>query len=112
LATFRADPDRFDRLLTDELMPGMTGCKLAVAVHEIRPDLPMILMTGYSGQIESQRLQAAGVREVLKKPLLSAAVSACLARQPRPQHEALGDRCLEEANGAGRIAIVIAFSRS
>jgi CheY-like chemotaxis protein len=69
----------------------MTGSELALAVHEIRPDLPIVLMTGYTGQIESQRLQAAGIREVLKKPLLSAALSACLARHLARKREALGD---------------------
>jgi CheY-like chemotaxis protein len=91
LAAFRADPDRFDLVLTDELMLGMTGCELAVAVHEIRPGLPILLMTGYTGHLEPQRLQAAGVREVLKKPLLSAALSACLARHLASKREALGD---------------------
>jgi signal transduction histidine kinase/ActR/RegA family two-component response regulator len=80
LAAFHADPDRFDLVLTDEVMPGMTGTELALALHEIRPDLPIVLMTGYAGPIRSHRLQAAGIREVLKKPLLSAAISLCLAR--------------------------------
>jgi DNA-binding NtrC family response regulator len=42
LAAFRADPDRFDLVLTDELMPELTGTELALALHEIRPDLPII----------------------------------------------------------------------
>ena len=80
LAAFRADPNRFDLVLTDEIMPEMTGTELAIALHEIRPDLPVILMTGYTGSIPSQRLKAAGIRDVLNKPLLSAAISFCLAR--------------------------------
>ena len=53
LAAFRADPDRFDLVLTDEIMPGMTGTELAIALHEIRPDVPVILMTGYGGEFRA-----------------------------------------------------------
>ena len=80
LAAFRADPDRFDLVLTDELMPEMTGTELAIALHEIRPDLPIILMTGHGGLVESRGSRAVGIREVLKKPLLSADLAKGLAR--------------------------------
>jgi CheY-like chemotaxis protein len=80
LAAVRADPERFDLVLTDEIMPEMTGTELAVELHKIRPQLPVILMTGYAGPIRSNRLQNVGIREILKKPLLSAALSYCLAR--------------------------------
>lgn len=80
LSAFRADPQRFDLLIVDEVMPEMNGTQLAAAVHRIRPDLPMILMTGYGGQLEAQRLRAVGIREVLKKPLLSADIANGLAR--------------------------------
>jgi signal transduction histidine kinase/ActR/RegA family two-component response regulator len=80
LAAFRADPDRFDLVLTDEIMPEMTGTELAVALHELRPDLPILLMTGHRGLDESRGFGAAGIREVLKKPLLSADLARGLAR--------------------------------
>lgn len=80
VATFRADPQRFDLVLTDEVMPNMTGTELAEALHEVRPDLPIVLMTGYTGPVEMERVRAAGVSDVLKKPLLSAAIAQCLAR--------------------------------
>jgi signal transduction histidine kinase len=80
LAAFRADPDRFDLVLTDEIMPDMTGSELASALHEIRPDLPIILMTGHGGPVKSRGPRAAGIREVLKKPLLSADLAKGLAR--------------------------------
>src|SRR3546814_19058540 len=70
LAAFRADPQRFDVVLTDEVMPEMTGTELAASLRRIRPDLPVILMTGYAGPIRGRRLRAAGIREVLRKPLL------------------------------------------
>jgi signal transduction histidine kinase len=80
LASFRADPDRFDLVLTDEVMPHMTGTELTKAMHRLRPDLPVVLMTGYAGPVELDRVQSAGVSDVLKKPLRSTTIAACLAR--------------------------------
>jgi signal transduction histidine kinase len=84
LAAFRADPGRFDLVLTDEVMPEMTGTELAQSLHEIRPELPILLMTGHGDPVQPHRLRVAGVREILKKPLLSRAIAEGLARQLRP----------------------------
>jgi FixJ family two-component response regulator len=62
----------------------MTGTELAIALHEIRPELPIILMTGHGGRIESRGSRAVGIREVLKKPLLSADLAKGLARHLHP----------------------------
>jgi len=59
----------------------MTGTELAGAIHERRPDLPIVLMTGYGGDLRPDHLQTAGIREVLKKPLLSRPLTECLSRQ-------------------------------
>jgi CheY-like chemotaxis protein len=80
LAAFRADPERFDLILTDEVMPELRGTELAAAVHDIRPQVPIVLMTGYTRALKPDRLQAAGIRDVLKKPLLSRDLGVCLAR--------------------------------
>ncbi|MER9682867.1 two-component system VirA-like sensor kinase [Mesorhizobium sp. M0184] len=80
LSAFRTDPERFDLVLTDEVMPDMTGIEFSGQLHKIRPDLPVVLMTGYGRQLRSRQLTAAGISEVIKKPLLSAAVAQCLAR--------------------------------
>jgi CheY-like chemotaxis protein len=80
LATFRADPDRFDLVLTDEVMPEVTGAELASEMHRIRPALAIVLMTGYAGPVTADRLRALGVREIIAKPLLSASLSLCVAR--------------------------------
>ena len=125
LAAFRADPDRFDLVLTDELMPEMTGTELAIALHEIRPDLPIILMTGHGGRVESRRLRCRGHP---RGPQEAAAVGRPRQR-PRPAsvperrdgrrpcavegHElfhsiaACHRRCSPEAGGAGRFADII-----
>jgi signal transduction histidine kinase/ActR/RegA family two-component response regulator len=85
LEAFRADPRRFDLVLTDEMMPGMTGTQLAAAFHAIRPALPILLMTGYGGPIESTRPD---VCEILKKPLLSADIGRAIARHLHSERQA------------------------
>jgi signal transduction histidine kinase/ActR/RegA family two-component response regulator len=91
LEAFRAAPDRFDLVLTDAIMPGMIGTELAAALHALRPGLPIILMTGAGPPIRAQNLRAAGVREVVKKPLLAATLAELLARH-LPAQDARGDK--------------------
>jgi FixJ family two-component response regulator len=67
-------------MLTDDVMPEMTGNELAVALHQMRPSVPIIPMTGGGRPIHAHRLQAAGICEVLKKPLRSATIADLLAR--------------------------------
>jgi DNA-binding NtrC family response regulator len=80
LAAVRADPARFDLVLTDEVMPEMTGTELALALHALRPDLPVVLMTGYIAPAAADRLRRAGISEVLRKPLLARDIAESLAR--------------------------------
>ena len=61
-------------------MPGLTGTGLARVVRNHRPDLPVVLMSGYNGPILAQRALAAGVSELLVKPLQSRDIAAALAR--------------------------------
>ena len=70
LAHFRDNPNRFDMLITDMTMPGMTGDQLARKVKEIRPDLPVILCSGYSVIIDSDRAGSIGIDAYMMKPLL------------------------------------------
>jgi len=83
LAMVRADPQRFALVLTDQTMPEMTGLYLAAQLRQIRPGLPVILMTGYSLMLRAERLEAAGVCGLLLKPTsvrsLGVAVHAALA---------------------------------
>jgi CheY-like chemotaxis protein len=68
LATFRADPDRFDAIITDLTMPQMTGVMLAREVHSVRPELPILLTTGYSGGNDFSRAREAGIKHLIAKP--------------------------------------------
>jgi nitrogen-specific signal transduction histidine kinase len=80
LAAFEAAPGRFDVVVTDEVMPGLTGTGLARALRRHRPELPIVLVSGYSGPILTQDALAAGVSELLTKPLQSRDIAATLAR--------------------------------
>ena len=80
LANFQMDPDRFDLVLTDEVMPEITGMELALAVHRIRREMPIILVTGQSAPLSRETLQAADICDVLRKPLLLQELGDALAR--------------------------------
>jgi len=69
LELFRANPDQFDLVITDMTMPHMTGDRLAKKLMKIRPDIPVILCTGHSGQISEKRAKAIGIRAFVMKPI-------------------------------------------
>ena len=64
-----AEPNGFDLVLTDLSMPGMSGTDLAEQVLGIRPDIPIILTTGYTAALTLERVRAMGIRKLLLKPL-------------------------------------------
>jgi nitrogen-specific signal transduction histidine kinase/ActR/RegA family two-component response regulator len=80
LAAFEAEPRSFDVVVTDDVMPGLTGTGLASVLRQQRRELPIVLVSGYSGPILAQRALAAGVSELLVKPLQSRDIAAALAR--------------------------------
>jgi CheY-like chemotaxis protein len=80
LQAFRAEPKRFDLVLTDETMPELVGTELARAIRQLRPDISIILVSGYSGTQLSERAQAAGVIHVLRKPLVRRDIAESVAR--------------------------------
>lgn len=83
LQAFRAQPQRFDIVLTDETMPDLTGSEFAREIRKLHPEIPIILMSGYSGPQLSERAQAAGVSDVLRKPLIRRAIAEPVARALR-----------------------------
>jgi FixJ family two-component response regulator len=80
LQAFRAKPERFDVVLTDEAMPDLVGTELAREIRLLRSDVPIILMSGHGGAPLAQRAHGIGVREVLHKPLQRADLAQSLAR--------------------------------
>jgi PAS domain S-box-containing protein len=69
LDCFRQDPQAFDLLLTDQMMPGLTGLELAQQCLTLRPDLPIILATGYSESTSKEQALAQGISAILWKPV-------------------------------------------
>jgi CheY-like chemotaxis protein len=80
LAAFRAQPDRFDLVLSDETMPELTGIELVREIRRLRPDIPIILMSGHSNIQLSERARAAGIVNVLRKPLVRRDIAEPVAR--------------------------------
>ena len=68
LADFSQTPDLFDVVVTDQIMPHMSGVRLTRKIHEIRPDLPVILFTGFRDSFHETQAREAGVVEFLLKP--------------------------------------------
>jgi CheY-like chemotaxis protein len=79
LEAFRAGPGRFDAVLTDELMPELTGTQLAMRVKELRPELPVVIASGYGGPELHRRARDAGVSQVVNKPYESGTIAQALA---------------------------------
>ena len=84
LSILRDDPFAIDLLITDQTMPGMTGDELAIGAKAIRPDLPIILCTGYSARINEQTAKQAGAAALLFKPLSRDDLAEAVALALRP----------------------------
>ena len=69
LNTFQNQPNDFDLVITDQTMPGMTGQDLARRMLQIRPNLPIILCTGYSSLISEEKIKSLGIKGFAMKPL-------------------------------------------
>jgi PAS domain S-box-containing protein len=72
------DPERFDLVITDQTMPKLTGLELACRMTALRPQLPVILYTGYGEDLEQDDLTRCGVRTLIRKPLDPAALMHAL----------------------------------
>jgi len=70
LTAFKTDPSQFDLVITDMHMPHITGMQLAEKVITVRPDLPIILCTGFSERINKENAAASGIRGILMKPVV------------------------------------------
>jgi PAS domain S-box-containing protein len=68
LEAFRAEPDGFDVVITDQTMPRLTGLQLAREIHALRPELPVVITTGYSEAVDAEAVAELGVAAYLAKP--------------------------------------------
>ncbi|WP_377155271.1 ATP-binding protein [Roseateles sp. UC29_93] len=80
LVAFERAPQRFDAVLTDETMPGMSGVELAKRLLARRPGLPVLVMSGYGGEELEARVAASGARELVRKPLSAAELAQAVSR--------------------------------
>jgi PAS domain S-box-containing protein len=86
LELLRKEPERFDLVITDLMMPELTGVDLARKIWELQPGLPIILMTGYTEDLEEDSAKEMGFEILLRKPVslsvIGQSVRAVLDRKP------------------------------
>ena len=75
LADFTANPGAYDMVISDMTMPHITGEGMAKSILEIRPDIPIILCTGYSSKISKEQIEKLGIKALLTKPFSLATIA-------------------------------------
>ncbi len=78
LETFKARPDSFDLVISDMTMPEITGDKLAKQLKQIRPDIPIILCTGFSDRIDDEKAKSIGVTALVMKPIVKSVLAKAI----------------------------------
>lgn len=78
LETFKAAPQAFDVVMTDQSMPGMSGVELSIQLLKIRPDIPIILCTGYSKKITEKEALSFGIKKYMTKPFSTKRLAQCI----------------------------------
>jgi PAS domain S-box-containing protein len=80
LEIFSNYPSNFDLVITDQTMPQMTGLQLTVELKKIRPDIPVIICTGFSENINEETYKSYGVSDFFMKPVTKREVAAVIRR--------------------------------
>ncbi|MCP4716283.1 MAG: response regulator, partial [Deltaproteobacteria bacterium] len=80
LEAFQSTPEKFDLVITDKSMPHMTGFDLAEELFRIRPNIPVILCTGYSDSVDTQKAKSSGFSELVTKPIIMRDMAATVKR--------------------------------
>ncbi len=84
LELFTSDPNVFDLVLTDLTMPKMTGLELSEKLLKIRPDIPIVLCTGFGQGISPERIRDIGIREMVMKPMVASELSEAVYKALNP----------------------------
>ncbi|WP_423201853.1 response regulator [Desulfobacter hydrogenophilus] len=71
LEVFKSNPNKFDIVITDMAMPHMVGTELAKKILELRPNIPIIICTGFSDQVDMEAAKAIGIKDYANKPILT-----------------------------------------
>jgi two-component system, cell cycle sensor histidine kinase and response regulator CckA len=77
---FYSDPEYFDLVITDMTMPGITGAKLVKSIRNIRHDIPVIVCTGYSENINEEKAVNMGINAFILKPLVTQELAGKIRR--------------------------------
>ncbi|EIM64020.1 hybrid sensor histidine kinase/response regulator [Desulfobacter postgatei] len=85
LADFRKEPFKYELVITDLYMPHMNGNCLAENIKEIRPDIPILLCTGFSDDITLDLMAQTGISDVLSKPLSIKEISDKIGKILKPK---------------------------
>ncbi len=80
LEAFQAAPDSYDLVITDMNMPHMTGIELTRALISLKPQIPVIVCTGFSEWITAEQVEALGIRAVIMKPVLKSQMAEAIRR--------------------------------
>ena len=80
LEAFKANPDTFDLVVTDMNMPNMTGVQLAREIKKVRPEIPIILCTGFSYQVNEEKSKALGIQGFLVKPVIKKEIAGIIRK--------------------------------
>lgn len=80
LELFKNQPDRFDMVITDMTMPNMTGEDLAQELMRIKPNIPIILCTGFSAKIDDQKANSQGIRALVLKPIVKREIATTVRK--------------------------------
>ncbi|MCP3875982.1 MAG: response regulator, partial [Desulfobacteraceae bacterium] len=80
LDTFNSNPDGYDLVISDMTMPNLTGDQLAQKLMSIRPDIPIIICTGFSERINKEQAEANKVKGLLMKPVVKSEMAQMVRR--------------------------------
>ncbi len=80
LEVFKAGPEKFDLVLTDLTMPRMTGLELSKQLKEIKPDIPIVLCTGFSDGLTTEKIKNVGINELIMKPMIISELDAVIRK--------------------------------
>jgi len=80
LELFRAQPEAFNLVVTDQSMPGLTGIQLAEQLMQTRPGIPIILCTGFSEVVDGKEAKARGIQEFMMKPFSARQLAETIRR--------------------------------
>ncbi len=90
LTVFQQEPERFDLVITDQIMPELSGLELAQNIRVLRGDLPVVLLTGFGEELSDEATREAGIREVLCKPVEHHALASAIRRAMEDSGEDAG----------------------